>query len=83
MALTHRLQLLLDEDRYARLQREAQRSGRSIASLIREAIDRRFGPTPEQRRAAVDRFLAAEPMPVDDWDVMKKELRDTFFGDAG
>ena len=47
--LERRLQLLLDADRYDRVAAEAARSGRSVAAVIREAIDLRFpddeGPT--------------------------------------
>lgn len=37
--LTRRTQLLLDEDRYQRLQRHAEATNRSIAALVRDAID--------------------------------------------
>lgn len=40
--MERRLQLLLDAERYARLAGEAERSGRSVAAVIREAIDFRF-----------------------------------------
>jgi predicted DNA-binding protein len=40
--LSHRTQLLLDDERHRRLEEEARRTGRSIASLVREAIDARY-----------------------------------------
>lgn len=66
-----RLQLLLDEERLAMVQREAHESGRSLAAVIREAIDLRFaGASPGERRAAAADFLLALPAPTSpepDW----------------
>ena len=43
MSVTERrLQILLDEARYRRVAAEADASGRSVAAVIREAIDQRF-----------------------------------------
>lgn len=50
--MERRLQLLLDEERYRRVADEAERSGRSVAPVIREAVDADSqkvpsgGPTP-------------------------------------
>lgn len=58
-----RLQLLLDAERYALVSQEATRSGRSVASVIREAIDVRFEQAEAQARraAALGEFLALGP----------------------
>lgn len=72
--LTRRLQILLDEERYARLERAAARRGAPIAALVRDAIDRMFATQESDRRAAGTRLLQAFPMPVEDWDEMKKDL---------
>lgn len=77
--MTRRLQILLDERRYAVLARESQQTGRPVAELIRDAIDGHYGVDLDSRRAAYERVLAAEPMPVDDWDEMKRELLDTLY----
>ncbi len=77
--LTRRLQILLDEERMQRLERRAQRSGTSVAALIRDAIDLAF-PDEERRRAAGRRLLEAPPMPVEDWETMKRVERDSLFG---
>jgi Ribbon-helix-helix protein, copG family len=61
--LEHRLQLLLDEERYRRVAREAKRRGVSIAAVIREAIDD-MPPSDSVRRAAIAALLAADPMEV-------------------
>lgn len=76
MSLTRRLQVLIDDERYERLAGEAERTGASIGTLVRDAIDDRYGsrwPSPEE---AGRRLLDAEPMPVDDWEVLKRELQD-------
>lgn len=75
--MTRRLQILLDEERHTLLEREAERTGASIAALIRDAIDRVYRADAADRRAAFQRILDAEPMPVEDWDVMKRDLRDS------
>lgn len=49
--LERRLQILLDQDRYDRLAAEAKRSGRSVAAVIREAIDVHLAPDEAVRRA--------------------------------
>ncbi len=77
--LTRRTQLLLDEDRYERLARRAEATGSSVGALIREAIDLAYPDQRLTRRLAADRLLAAEPMPVDDWPVMKRQIRDEMF----
>jgi hypothetical protein len=79
--MTRRLQILVDDRRYALLEREAEATGRPVAELIREAIDTRYGVDLDARHAAYRQILAAEPMPVDDWAVMKSELLDAFYDD--
>ena len=63
--LDHRLQILLDEERYQKVVREADRRGTSVAAVIREAIDR-LPDTSERQRAAIAAILGAEPMSVPD-----------------
>ncbi len=65
-SLSHRTQILLDEERHGRLEQEARRQGRSVASLIREAIDLRLelGVEAKNRRDAATWMLAA-PLPAD------------------
>jgi hypothetical protein len=38
----HRTQVLLDDHQYHRLRTESERTGRSIADLVREAVDDKF-----------------------------------------
>lgn len=79
--MERRLQLLLDEDRYSRLAAESTASGRSIASLIREAIDTRWDDGAAPRRAAARRMLDAVTPPTpgereDDWEDIKQAIED-------
>jgi hypothetical protein len=74
--LDRRLQLLLDEARYQKVAEEAARRGSSVASVIREAIDR-LPSDADDRRAAIASVLAAEPMtlPADPGE-LRRELDD-------
>lgn len=61
--LDRRVQLLLDEVRYRKVAREATRRGVSVASVIRDAIDR-LPADADRRRDAIEAILAAQPMPL-------------------
>lgn len=74
VALTHRMQVLLDQAQVARLERIAKAEGRSMGSLIREAIDRAWiDPSPGRSAASAD-ILAAEAMDVPDVPALRAEL---------
>jgi Ribbon-helix-helix protein, copG family len=60
--LTRRLQILIDEDRYERLEHESRRTNRSVAATIRDAIDRAYPSYGDAKRRAADAILAAAPM---------------------
>jgi hypothetical protein len=66
--------------RYRRLEREAAKSGASVGALVRRAIDVTFPGQPTDPARAAASFLAADPMPVDDWDAMKREMLDELYG---
>ena len=76
--MERRLQILLDQERYDRVAHEADVSGRSVAAVIREAIDLRFPSDQERRNAALGRFLAIVPDegPGESWEDMKKAMDD-------
>ncbi|QOR70998.1 antitoxin [Ruania alkalisoli] len=60
--MERRLQLLLDRARYERVAAEAARSHRSVAAVIREAIDLQFPDDRADVRArAAQSFLALQP----------------------
>lgn len=69
--------MLLDDERFRRLEAVAERRRVAVAVIVREAIDRHLlVPTEEQRAAAVRRILAAEPMPVGSVDELRAEIAD-------
>jgi plasmid stability protein len=76
--LTRRTHLLLDEERYRALEQRAAVSGRSVAALIREAIDvkLREEEAVDRRRAAARRLLEVPQLEdgrEPDWEAVKSE----------
>lgn len=81
LMLSRRLQVLLDDERYERLARQASERRTSIATLVREAIDSRFPLVEGRRGAAAEAVLAAEPMDVPDEPAdLKREIAETRSG---
>ncbi len=74
--LSRRTQLLLDDELHRRLREVAAQRGISMGALIREAIDEKLSSVRDARVQAIDRLLAAEPMPVADWPAMKQQMLD-------
>jgi hypothetical protein len=72
--LTHRTQILLDDQLHQRLREIAAERGVSLGALIREAIDEKLSRVQDDRAQAIRELLEAEPMPVDDWPVMKQQM---------
>jgi plasmid stability protein len=72
--LTRRTQLLLDDELHRRLREMAAQRGISMGALIREAIDEKLSQVQDERARAIDELLAAEPMPVEDWPIMKRQM---------
>jgi hypothetical protein len=73
--LTHRLQILIDDERYERVRALARQRGTSVATVIREALDRGLPATQRRRAAAARRILDATPMEVGDLLTELDELR--------
>ena len=71
---THRLQLLLDDERFERVSELAREQRTSVATIIRGAIDRGLRASPRRRSAAGERILAADPMEVGDAAELRAEL---------
>ena len=80
MSLTHRLQLLLEESQYVRLSARAEHEGRSVGSLVREAIDLAWTEPDAVRRTAVDTILGADRMDVPDVEELRREFDDARAG---
>lgn len=68
-----RLQVMIESEQRARLERHARSRGTSVATLVREAIDAAF-PADTSRRAAAETILGADPMPVEDPNALLHEL---------
>jgi predicted transcriptional regulator len=77
---SERTQVLLSPEQSARLKRIAQRDGRSVGSVIREAVDSFVEAEPDRRQRALKRLLAMNA-PVEDWDVMKAQILKSQLGD--
>jgi hypothetical protein len=78
LMLNHRLQVLIDDERYDRLRQESERIGTPVGELVRRAIDREF-PADAQRRRAAGEFLLSLPMPPGsqpDWETIKDDPLD-------
>lgn len=74
MPLEHRLQILLDDERHRRITAAARERGVSVATVVREAIDRGLGTPPRRRRSAGRRLLEAADMPVPEPADLREEL---------
>lgn len=74
MPLERRLQVLLDDERHRRLVAVAQERGVSVATVVREAIDRGLPAPDGLRRAAGQRLLDAADMPVPEPTDLRTEL---------
>jgi len=73
-SLTRRTQLLLDDELHRRLRETAAQQGVSMGALIREAVEEKLARTQDTRAQAIQELLDAEPMPVEDWPVMKRQM---------
>lgn len=71
---SHRLQILLDDSRHARIGRAARERGVSVATIVREAIDRGLPDPGNRRRAAARDLLEAPDMAVPDPAELRDEL---------
>lgn len=78
--LTRRLQVLIDDARFERLERRSSETGASVGALVRQAIDELFPPGSSDPGRAGAEFLAAEPMPVEDWPAMKADMLAAMYG---
>ena len=72
--LEHLLQILLGEERHARITSMARERGVSVATVVREVIDRGVADPGDRRRAAGRRLLDAPDMPVSEPSDLHDEL---------
>ena len=76
---TRRLQVLVEEAQWQRLEDAAATRGVSVASLVRDAIETALPGSTAERSAAARAVLGAEPMAVPDPEELRAEL-DTLRG---
>lgn len=74
MPLEHRLQILIDDERHRLVVQRARERGVSVATIVREAIDRGVSGPSARRLAAGRRLLAASDMPVPEPGGLRAEL---------
>lgn len=77
---SERTQVLLSPEQLARLKRIAARDGRSVGSVIRDAVDTFVEAAPDSRERAL-RSIMSMNAPVDDWEVMKEQIMRGKLGD--
>jgi hypothetical protein len=77
---SERTQVLLSPAQVEKLKRIAARDGRSVGAVIRDAVDSYIDPGLDARQRAVQRILSMNA-PVDDWEVMKEQIRRSQLGD--
>ena len=74
MGLTRRVGVLLEPEQYSVLQDLARQRRKSVASLIREAVEREYLiPTREERLEAWRRIVSQE-IDFGEWDDIKKAM---------
>ena len=74
MTLDHRLQILIDDERHRRITLAAEERGVSVATIVREAIDRGLANPDLKRLAAGRRLLDAPDMAVPEPSELHAEL---------
>ena len=82
MPKTRRLQILLEPDQFERIERAAADSGGSIASVIRDAIDRYVPDRRADRKSAMEAFLRGREVEMGDWAEEKRRMLDEMAGMA-
>ena len=83
MSYSERTQVLLSPAQRERVERLAASTGRSVGSVIREAIDAyRPAPPADQRWQALEDLFSIDA-PVDDWEVMEAEIVEGYVASEG
>ncbi|TAK34232.1 MAG: ribbon-helix-helix protein, CopG family [Chloroflexota bacterium] len=76
MALTKRVELLLDPRQYAQLEEIARARKESVGALVRRALEREYlRPAREERRAAAE-WLLSQETDFGDWEEVKQTIID-------
>jgi predicted DNA-binding protein len=76
---SERTQVLLSPQQVEKLKRIAARDGRSVGSVIRDAVDS-FVENGIESKVEAARAINAMEMPVDDWAIMKLQIQSSRLG---
>lgn len=76
LMLTRRLQILVDEERFSRLERAAARRGSSVAAVVRDAIDTAYPSDAQEKRRAAKAIASSPQLDLPDPDALRRELDD-------
>ena len=79
-----RVQMMLTEQQYELLQGYAQETNKPLSILIRETVERVLIQDLEQRRKQEAlKWLFSQELPVDDWEVMERQIESRWEGCQG
>lgn len=70
--MTRRLQVLIETDRWHHLERLARQQDRTVAALVRDALDRSYPLDLPPADVAAARFLEREPLELGSWEDAKE-----------
>jgi hypothetical protein len=72
---------MVTEQQYALLTAHAQDINKSLSTLIRETIERNLiKELEQQRKREALEWMASQRLPVDDWDVMERQIESRWEG---
>jgi hypothetical protein len=70
--LSKRVEILFDPKQYAELERVAQRDGKSVGALIREAVEREYLHASREERQAALKALLSIKLEIGSWEEAKE-----------
>lgn len=71
----NQVHILIPKKELQHLKAKARQERKSVAALIRHAIERTYGTVaPDQRQAAFQRLAARNELAMGNWDEVKQEL---------
>lgn len=81
--LTRRLQVLVTDEDFMRLEQRAHSRGESVATVVRSALDRELRGTDAERRQTAAEAICAATTPEDgtpepEWSDLKREMLDSW-----
>ncbi|MDR1449622.1 MAG: ribbon-helix-helix protein, CopG family [Propionibacteriaceae bacterium] len=85
--LERRLQVLIDPERGELLERLAKTQGKSVAAVVREAVDDKLARAGAVKQAALERLLeraeTPDERPSEDWPVIKAHIEEEMWEGLG